>query len=120
MNAPIRREDENGEPLHWRSRMYDWLFSQGVSTVLLFAILIAVGYLGNYALTTAVPAHLKTIQDGYREIQAENKVQQKELLERFKDDRTRDREWASMEREKDRLEWVRAINRKADKAPEKE
>ena len=57
----------------FRSLLFSWLFSQGVSTVMLAAILIAMAYGGNYAMTTGIPAHLKQIQDGYREQGAANK-----------------------------------------------
>lgn len=42
-----------------------WLFRQGFNDVLLFAILATISYLGYYALTNAIPSHLKIIQEGY-------------------------------------------------------
>lgn len=48
----------------------DWLYRQGVSTVLLGAILWAIYHMGYYAMDTAIPRHLKSIQDGYERIEA--------------------------------------------------
>src|SRR5678815_3138115 len=57
----------------WKSAAASWLASQGVSTVLLVAILAAMTYCGNYAVKTAIPAHLEQIQKGYREQANDNK-----------------------------------------------
>lgn len=51
----------------WKVLATRWLANQGVSTVLLVAILATMGYMGNYAMVTAIPSHLKQIQDGYIE-----------------------------------------------------
>jgi hypothetical protein len=45
----------------WRDMAFRWLFSQGVSTILLFAILGGVWY--------GLPASLAKIQDGYERIE---------------------------------------------------
>lgn len=67
------------DPRGWQGRAWDWLFAQGVSTVLLCAILAALAYCGNYAVKTAIPAHLKQIQDGYLDAAKEHKETVKDL-----------------------------------------
>jgi predicted negative regulator of RcsB-dependent stress response len=47
---------------------FRWLSRQGVIVVLLFAILSAIGWFGWYTMTTAIPKHLETIQDGYERV----------------------------------------------------
>ncbi len=47
-------------------RAADWLFQQGTSTVLLVGIWATMAWGGWYAMTTAIPAHLTQIQDGYQ------------------------------------------------------
>lgn len=112
MNPQQRYNDPN-RPI--KEKVMDWLSQQGVSTVLLAAILVVLGWLGYFGMTTAVPAHLRQIQEGYEKIQKDYALSQKELLERMRDDRMRDREWAGMEREKDRAEWVRIVTRHLEK-----
>lgn len=56
-----------------------WASGQPFNNVLLSAILGAIGWCGYWAITIAVPAHLKQIQDGYQRIQDENR----QLIERM-------------------------------------
>lgn len=49
----------------WRRLVLEWLFNQGVSTVLLIINVTVMVYFFNYALQTAIPAHLSAIQAGY-------------------------------------------------------
>ncbi len=44
-----------------------WLLGQETVVVLLFVILLAIGWLGYYGITTAMPEHLTMIQNGYKE-----------------------------------------------------
>lgn len=45
----------------------EWLFQQGVSTILLCAILGWLAWVSNYALNTAIPGHISQMQAGYKE-----------------------------------------------------
>lgn len=68
----------------WKSRAAEWLFSQGVSTVLLFAIFaIAV-----YAVRTLVPMHLNQIQEGYERVGDDLKS----VADKFDKDQDRDQQ----------------------------
>ena len=78
----------------WRAKAAEWLFSQGVSTVLLALILLGIYRAVNYAMDTAVPAHLQKIQQGYVEIQQSNEQQIKWLAETFERERKAEREHA--------------------------
>lgn len=42
-----------------------WLGRQETNTVLMVLMMVGIGWVIYYSMTTAVPAHLKTIQDGY-------------------------------------------------------
>lgn len=53
---------------NWRLVIVRWLAAQGVSTVLLCLILLALLYGMKYAMETAIPQHLDTIQKGYDRI----------------------------------------------------
>lgn len=55
----------NGDQVSLKSRALDWLFQQGVSTVLLAAILGLLAWGGKYMLEHAIPDHLRSIQEGY-------------------------------------------------------
>lgn len=46
-------------------RLFDYALQQTPITLVLLLILGAMGYMGNYIVTTAIPAHLKQIQEGY-------------------------------------------------------
>ena len=59
----------------------EWIRGQTFNNILLLAILASIGIAQWYAMTTAVPAHLQKIQDGYERIN-----------ERHEAERTRTRE----------------------------
>jgi len=70
----------------YRELAIQWLMQQGVSTVLLTAQTGLFLYIGYYAVHTAIPMHLKSIQDGYtshatmfKEIRTEDRETAKEL-----------------------------------------
>jgi hypothetical protein len=50
----------------------DWLKGQPFNNVLLLGLLSVVVYGGYLALTDAIPAHLKQIQDGYKSLADQN------------------------------------------------
>lgn len=109
----------NGTRRSWKESMFDWLFQQGVSTVLLFAILCAIGYALQYAMTTAIPQHIQSINQGNKAIAQECKEavtlqakeckeavsqqakEQKEAIQAIVLEHSKDRE--SYERWKERL-----------------
>lgn len=68
-------------PSTWKDRLAEWLFSQGVSTVLLVAILAAIAYGGHHAMTTAIPKHLEQIQRGYKEVSEDHRQTVKEIVD---------------------------------------
>jgi hypothetical protein len=54
--------------------------------VLLLAIFVAIGWIGHYSMTTAIPAHLQQIQQGYEsltESHREEREQTKQLYDRW-------------------------------------
>lgn len=71
-----------------RDRLLEWLFQQGVSTVLLVAILSTLAYFGNYEQRVAIPQRIRDIQAGYdrnlevhRRIEAAQRESFKEALQ---------------------------------------
>lgn len=87
----------------WKTLVVSWLLSQGVSTVFLAAILGTMAYMGHYAMTIAIPAHLHQIQDGYEKQTALHKealLQQQQAFERSLSHITdlHEREWQFRDR----------------------
>jgi hypothetical protein len=67
-----------------KDRILEWVFQQGVSTVLLCGILVFIAY----AVLQVAPIHIQQIEDGYqRNAEILNKS-----LERLADSHDRDRE----------------------------
>ena len=62
-----------------RQRALDWLFNQGVSTVLLFSILM----LGVYVVRDILPRHLEMIQSGYERMQEQHDNGLRQALDSF-------------------------------------
>lgn len=52
------------------NKAMDWATSQTFNNVLLLMILCAIIWVGVYSITTAIPAHLTQIQNGYEAISA--------------------------------------------------
>jgi hypothetical protein len=50
------------------SRALDWVAGQPFNNVLLIAIFLSIGWIGHYSMTTAIPAHLEQIQNGYESL----------------------------------------------------
>lgn len=73
---------EPGEPSMKRTAM-SWLFQQEAQTVLLFLIVIAIGYGTYYAMDKAIPGHLDTIQKGYDRIQQQHEKSESRSIEVF-------------------------------------
>lgn len=76
-------------------RLSDWLFQQGVSTILLFTILGLLYWGMRYAMDVAVPRHLDQIRRGYQELDArqhEREAARQQHNERFLQAFERDQE----------------------------
>jgi hypothetical protein len=67
-----------------KEAIIDWLKQQGVSTVLLCAILVFIGY----GVIFLVPVHIEMIKDGYKEITDRHAV----TIEKIVDSHDRDRQ----------------------------
>ena len=65
----ITPEDEkNIESGNWKAVAAKWLFAQGVPVVLLFILVIGLGY----GVVVLVPWQIKTFQDGYERLDAKH------------------------------------------------
>lgn len=69
-----------------------WLYSQGVSTVLLVLILVAIYRVFNHLVSIAIPKHLETIQEGYERIQSSHERQVVTLTDTFRKERELERQ----------------------------
>ncbi len=67
------------------NRSSEWLFGQPFNNVLLILILFAIGWLGYYGLTTAIPAHLRAIQDGYERLEDSHREERSATLNTYKE-----------------------------------
>ena len=84
-------------------RIVDWLLTQGISTVLLCAILAFLGY----GIVYMVPAHLEQIQGGYREVTNQTTQSLEKTTGEFT--RSLDKLVESHDKERDMfIEWIRA------------
>lgn len=63
----------------------EWLLGQPFNNVLLILILFAIGWLGHYGLSTAIPTHLKAIQDGYERLENSHREERAATLNTYKD-----------------------------------
>ena len=50
------------------ARAVEWAMGQPFNNVLLMAIFFAIGWIGYYSMTVAIPKHLNQIQTGYEKI----------------------------------------------------
>jgi inner membrane protein involved in colicin E2 resistance len=66
-----------------KEAIIDWLKQQGVSTVLLCAILAFIGY----AVVFLVPVHIAMIKDGYKEVAERNSQTIEKIVESHEKDR---------------------------------
>ncbi len=60
-----------------------WVLGQPFTNVLLLMILAAVGWGGYYALTVAVPAHLKLIQTGYEKMEDSHRGEREDRVKAY-------------------------------------
>lgn len=75
-----------------KERAADWLLQQGVSTVLLVAILVSIGYGFRYAMTTAIPQHIETLRGMVRDVEASHREERETRDKKFLEDHERDRQ----------------------------
>jgi len=71
------------------------LLGQEMNTIMLCALLVAVGYAMWWGMTTGIPLHLKEIKSGYVEVAIEHGKQQESLQKTF--EKTLDRIERSVE-----------------------
>lgn len=76
-------DEELGKDISWKVVFAKWLVQQGVPAVLLFSILFVMSYGMHYAIETAIPEHLKTIQLGYDRMQEAHAKEESRLAEMF-------------------------------------
>ncbi len=57
-----------GENKTLTTQITSWVAGQPFNNVLLLAIFVAIGWIGHYSMTTAIPAHLNQIQKGYESL----------------------------------------------------
>jgi len=65
------------------SQVVSWAAGQPFNNVLLLAILFCIGWGGWFAVTTAIPSHLKQIQTGYESLTEAHREERKELRETY-------------------------------------
>lgn len=66
-----------------KSQVAAWVAGQPFNNVLLLAILGCIIWSGWFAMTTAIPGHLKQIQDGYKSLTEAHREERKELRETY-------------------------------------
>jgi hypothetical protein len=78
--------DDNGKGVQGIEMIADsikWLSGQTFNNVMLACILIAIGWGTRYAITEAIPAHLKTIQTGYESIDKAHREERKDTRDMY-------------------------------------
>lgn len=65
------------------NQVISWAAGQPFNNVLLLAILGCIIWSTYFAMTTAIPAHLKQIQDGYQSLTESHREERKELRETY-------------------------------------
>ena len=60
-----------------KEKLADWLFNQGVSTVLLFMLVAIFAY----GIKYMVPVHLKQIQEGYEKIESAHEREMNRVID---------------------------------------
>lgn len=76
----------------WKAAGFRWLSQQGVSTVLLFAILASGWYAIPWLANTVVPAHTASIKAGYEALEQSHRSEREDRDKRFVSEREKDRE----------------------------
>lgn len=76
-----------GGNMGWADRLATWLTAQSFNNVLLVMILGVIFGGGYYAIKEAIPAHLKTIQEGYDRLDASHRAERKEAITQYLEER---------------------------------
>jgi hypothetical protein len=86
--------EDNDKPTSWfqvgvaaTASWSKWMQSQSFNNVLLVAILVSLGWGTYWTMSEAIPMHIKTIQTGYKEIEANNRDMIKDLDEAHREER---------------------------------
>jgi len=64
-------------------RLIEWAAGQPFNNVLLLGLLFAVGWLGWYGITVAIPTHLQMIQSGYKSLSESHEKERLKTLETY-------------------------------------
>lgn len=81
-----------GGPFDWRREVLQMAVRQGPAFLLLSLVLYGLYCSGQYAMTTAVPAHLESIKAGYKEVAGQMEKAADRMTVTFEKDATRDAE----------------------------
>lgn len=65
------------------SSVIKWLTGQSFNNVLLLLMFGSFGWGMHYSVTVAIPGHLKTIQEGYKSLDAAHHAERKQLVETY-------------------------------------
>lgn len=76
--------------IDWKGRLIDEAFRQGPVFVILLLMIGMIGYLGYYSITVAVPDHLKSIKDGYKEVSVQMEKSVDKMAATWEKDSARD------------------------------
>ena len=66
-----------------KSGLIDWVKGQPFNNVLIMALLLMIGWLGFYGITSAIPEHIKAIQTGYERIETSHEKQIETITKTF-------------------------------------
>lgn len=66
-----------------KSKLVDWAAGQPFNNVLLLGLLFAVGWLGWYGITVAIPTHLRMIQSGYESLDQAHEKERMKTIETY-------------------------------------
>lgn len=77
---------ENDPTAPWWARFVEWILSnQGIAASILIAQTSVCVWLGHYAITVGIPAHLSQIQTGYEKLGAMHDAASKTIAESVKE-----------------------------------
>lgn len=65
------------------TKVIDWAAGQPFNNVLLLLILAGGGWIAYYTVTTAIPAHLQQIQQGYQHLAESHKEERERTLQTY-------------------------------------
>lgn len=80
MTEDIGLTNEEIDKASYKVLLVRWIAGQGIVSGLLCLILCAMLWGGYYAMETAIPSHLKQIQDGYERQEVKQTEQVKQII----------------------------------------